>query len=1502
MIFYFLLQGIILLTQQAGECIVPKLLRDIVLGVAYCVNGFLNYRDGTCTSGCSSPYQKQSGSYCYDFDDETPYSQYLIKEYINTAADPGQYAQYTLISQSGTNFLKGSDIYYSYFQRIRIFGGPFIWSQAKFQRIHNIITPHHSLTIAFYIVYGPTFPSDGNFIYSIENNTPVSKSTASYYSTYSDGAKYDKVYEKINHNSNTLTITWECFGPNNEPIKAYCGFYNYYIAVHNCQPYCLQCSNQSTCTQWNSTYNINIVKFSQAECQINQYYDKESVRCFDCPSSCLTCTSKIDCQTCQPTYTQSKLGCTCTMNQYEDSNQCFNCPIECNQCLSSTYCIECLISNNRQLLNGQCICIDGSFLTNNNICIPICGDSLIVSGEQCENSSILPYKGCINCQARCQSSCLTCSTSGIGCLSCKDGYNRIDNLCYSICGDKIITEDEQCDDGNLIIGDGCHNCQFSCQESCIYCIQGVCYDCQEGYRIISFKCYPICGDGVQKYNEQCDTLQNQQKCKSCQFTCDLNCYFCQFGLCQQCLDGYELSSDQFYCVKSFQYNSIEIENCQIQIGIDFIQCHNYTNFGKVEQKYYFEEAPLSFCQYQHKLSPNLYFTYCFDHCAACDENNCISCQSGYYFNDSFSCISSYGIGILAHDEHCEMDNQNCLSCMFNAPKLCELYFEDTCFKCENGYYINQFTNICESKCGDGIITHDEQCEDNNYIQFDGCYYCKYSCSQQCLNCINGLCQKCNQNYQLLDGFCYVEENGIEYLPECEFNINGECLTCQKDYKLDLQGACISICSESCIQCHYGQCFECAEQYELYENICIKNRQCQKGLYFNQELQICESLCGDGFINGWEECDDQNMQQFDGCYQCKFECDEHCIECIYGECFQCSQEFNLNENKCQSKCQETCLNCAQGGCQLCSNGYLLDEYFNCIKITCQYDLSCTTECGNGIIENLEQCDDQNLINDDSCNNQCEQTCDVNCTQCIEGICYECKEGWRLGLFFCESICGDQILVGNEECDDCNQNSYDGCFQCKFQCTQYCEICLNGICQSCQINYELDLLNNKCKSIQPVLAIYEQPNCKLLNNNQYILCQFGCLDLITSTLIIDYNMNKCSKNCKLCLLSQCLECEFGYYGNKCMPKCGDGIIVQEEECDDGNQYEVDTCLNCKYQCPLYCKLCAYGVCTHCFEGFYLDIVSISCNPICGDTILSGNEACDDGNELTYDGCFKCNYQCQMECLNCFFGKCMECESPLIVVQAKGICEQLKQCEGLIGLYYDDFSNDCLPLCGDGIVVGNEQCEDLNNTPYDGCYDCKYQCQIGSLLNQTSCIPICGDGIVIDEYEECDDQNDQPYDGCFECQFQCIQNCLVCQKGICLKCDIDFSFKNNQCLLNIQNDNIELSQDNNDSIINSQNLQELLFYGNSLCRKSECVYSQKPNMKLTYQDQQFALQYIEITYDEQVKYGDQIIKDQDLFNISISDLDSQNYDITINTIQEMSFDLQYAYFQQNQFFLFS
>lgn len=45
---------------------------------------------------------------------------------------------------------------------------------------------------------------------------------------------------------------------------------------------------------------------------------------------------------------------------------------------------------------------------------------------------------------------------------------------------------------------------------------------------------------------------------------------------------------------------------------------------------------------------------------------------------------------------------------------------------------------------------------------------------------------------------------------------------------------------------------------------------------------------------------------------------------------------------------------------------------------------------------------------------------------------------------------------------------------------------------------------------------------------------------------------------------------------------------------------------------------------------------------------------------------------------------------------------------GYVLDLINNKCIEHCGDGIVMGNEQCEDSNSNPNDGCDNCKYKCR--------------------------------------------------------------------------------------------------------------------------------------------------------------------------------------------------
>merc|ERR1711959_108365 len=79
-----------------------------------------------------------------------------------------------------------------------------------------------------------------------------------------------------------------------------------------------------------------------------------------------------------------------------------------------------------------------------------------------------------------------------------------------------------------------------------------------------------------------------------------------------------------------------------------------------------------------------------------------------------------------------------------------------------------------------------------------------------------------------------------------------------------------------------------------------------------------------------------------------------------------------------------------------------------------------------------------------------------------------------------------------------------------------------------------------------------------------------------------------------------------------------------------------------------------------------------------------------------------------------------------------------------------------CGDGRVVGDEECDDGNLEPNDGCsVNCKVETEAGwscvrSETTKSRCY-ICGDGIR-QANEECDDGARDPGDGCSEhCQVE-------------------------------------------------------------------------------------------------------------------------------------------------------
>ncbi|CAD8195848.1 unnamed protein product [Paramecium pentaurelia] len=324
--------------------------------------------------------------------------------------------------------------------------------------------------------------------------------------------------------------------------------------------------------------------------------------------------------------------------------------------------------------------------------------------------------------------------------------------------------------------------------------------------------------------------------------------------------------------------------------------------------------------------------------------------------------------------------------------------------------------------------------------------------------------------------------------------------------------------------------------------------CQEGWIQDEFLEHCYPICGDGIIQGQEQCDHGNLISNHSCYLCQYSCIQFCLICQFGICLQCQHGFVFSQNrqncifvcdgiiqeietcqnqnniqfnvsnKFQQNCDLRCQLCINQICFLCDIGWELR------------DNQCYSFCGDGLIalHSIEQCDDGNQIENDGCFG-CQLECITNCLSCLDNeVCFMCQENFQLEGQLCLPICGDGIIIsGFEDCDDGNIEPNDGCYQCKFECSQGCLNCKNEqVCKECNSSY---ILNNQTAICQEIKQLDYQNQGLNENPNEF-----------EDTLNI-----VCSKN-------------FILIDNECVNQCGNGMLNNKyEQCDDGNLIGGDGC---------------------------------------------------------------------------------------------------------------------------------------------------------------------------------------------------------------------------------------------------------------------------------------------------------------------------------------------------------
>ena len=145
------------------------------------------------------------------------------------------------------------------------------------------------------------------------------------------------------------------------------------------------------------------------------------------------------------------------------------------------------------------------------------------------------------------------------------------------------------------------------------------------------------------------------------------------------------------------------------------------------------------------------------------------------------------------------------------------------------------------------------------------------------------------------------------------------------------------------------------------------------------------------------------------------------------------------------------------------------------------------------------------------------------------------------------------------------------------------------------------------------------------------------------------------------------------------------------------------------------------------------------VCGDGVVDGGEACDDGNQVDGDACTNA----------CALPGCGD-----------GIQGPGEECDDGNDVDTDDCLATCVAAsCGDGVVQdGVEMCDDGNMIDTD---DCVGMCAMAA----------CGDGFVQEGDEECDDGNVVDGDGC-DASCEASAGAKVVEQGWYHTCAVTFT----------------------------------------------------------------------------------------------------------------------------------
>ncbi|ELP91473.1 protein serine/threonine kinase, putative [Entamoeba invadens IP1] len=1029
-----------------------------------------------------------------------------------------------------------------------------------------------------------------------------------------------------------------------------------------------------------------------SKCATGYYSLSGSSKCTACSTSCKTCdqtngnclscydgyflNGKI-CDTCSAGTYQSGGSCvTCTDMQYSlaGSTTCKSCSSTCLSCdKTNGYCMSC--ESGMGITTTTCsVCSAGTYSIANKCEYCLLGTfSSSPKSLRCDTCADGTYAdttglpSCKTCDVLCQGPCERTSGKCIACTSSAILSNGVCSLCNS--GTMANQTTNICDvcKAGTYAGEGFSECKIcgemtystvgssSCQQCDSHCdgcdaTNGKCVSCVVGYAFVVGKC-AICPKGTYYTSSMCQSCnemayQNVEGQTTCKL-CDSSCASCNAtdGKCLTCAAGYGFDSGVCTLCGDLTYSEGGVMQCQ--------QCS--TECKKCDRK---SGACMSCEAGNKKIDNSCVSCASSGYCDLCtDETSdgiCVSCEDGFYLNESADCQPCSDI----HKDclKCSKTKKTCLSCAGNMISTgtscvaCEVVMvrvtETTCDssynvipKCQIADYVNN-QHICTACFAPYITSSDSKACNLGYTTttyFNTNDHQSHTNMDGCINQIDTMCYLCNTTTMLLNGVCNVmhekcdtysqhgcdncisdvitSNNNCANTTKCKYEINREsgteCLYCVDDV----------LCGKAKQQCgisHNEYCYFAVNGYHTTNYNTIK--QC--------ESEVC--VISNGIITDLK-CQDDKLLIDGACTT-----NAMCSVMSSNDCIKCDSKQHIS----QGKCSQNSANCEnQNGdiCIVCNNSINVDGLCtDSQSIHCtSFDKVCVT-CKSGYYKDVDGCKEKTGVL-----SNCGVVSSLN-TKCVE-----CESDYN----FDGISCVPQTLP--------NETTRQTTIKEDTQTDSHCEVRTTKGCLRCFSGYYLaDRMCVKCE--YPCVYCSNQTFCTKCDDYSYANNNGVCTEINALVSVCDVLMST---------YRGCVVCKEGYM------RSSDGT----------------TCINCDESC----KSCTNeGNCVVCNEAFYRTSSNVTklCSPqseltSCANRTTAGCMQCEGGHYLSNNLCVKCQDTCtQCKGIN----ECTDCVKDNVLVS--GVCSHYTTIENCV----ESADNKC-SRCDDKYKLSDDMLSCIYTTNY-------------------------------------------------------------------------------------------------------------------------------------------------------------------------------------------------------------